>query len=72
MSPLSKAVIRLGVLWFHVGIGPMIGLGPMDTRRERRPRKVAEQRRQPAADRVVLAYPMDRRADAVAERANAA
>jgi hypothetical protein len=76
MAPLSKAVIRLGALFFHVGIGPMIGLGPMDIRPERRTRngarKVAEQLRPPAADRAVSACPKDRGAHAVAERAHAA
>jgi hypothetical protein len=75
MLLLSKAVIRLGVLWFHVGIGPLIGLGPMDIRYERRTRsgrRDADQHRPPAANRAVFAFPTERRADAIAERANAA
>jgi hypothetical protein len=76
MSPVHKALLHIGVLWFHVGIGPMIGMGPMDARRKPRTRsgtrKVAEQQRQPVADGAIVAYPTNRRADAVAERANAA
>jgi hypothetical protein len=75
MSPLSKAVIGLGALWFHVGIGPLLGTGPMDVRQERPPRnggrKLAAQPRQPAADNI-FAQPKELRAEAVAERTHAA
>jgi hypothetical protein len=76
MSTLGKALIQIGVLWLHVGVGPMIAMGPMDVRHERRTRngtrKVAERQCQPIADRAVSVYPMDWRASAVAARPYAA
>jgi hypothetical protein len=73
MAPLSKAVMRLGVLFFHVGIGPLVGLGPMDARPERRTRNRTRIAPPPtAADKVVFAYPKNRRAHAIAKRAHAA
>jgi hypothetical protein len=32
MSTIIKTVAHVVVLWFHVGVGPMIGTGPMDPR----------------------------------------
>jgi hypothetical protein len=34
---IGKAFFQIIALWFHVGVGPMIGMGPMD----RRPRSRA-------------------------------
>jgi hypothetical protein len=30
MSSVNNAILRVLILWFHVGIGPMIGRGPME------------------------------------------
>jgi len=39
MSTLVKAVLHAAVLWFHVGVGPLIGSGPLDSRREAQGRR---------------------------------
>jgi hypothetical protein len=30
MSTLSKAIGQTALLWLHVGVGPLIGTGPLD------------------------------------------
>lgn len=30
MSTINNTVLRVVALWFHVGIGPMVGTGPME------------------------------------------
>jgi hypothetical protein len=32
MSTIINTIAYVVVLWFHVGVGPMIGTGPMDPR----------------------------------------
>jgi hypothetical protein len=38
MSKISNLLARTVLLWAYVGIGPMIGAGPLDARPVRRPR----------------------------------
>jgi len=36
MSTINRTIFQVLVLWFHVGIGPMIGTGPMQPRQRMR------------------------------------
>ena len=68
MSIISSTICRAFVLWLHLGIGPMIGAGPMQARPGRpksgRARGVDNPRSRSASRKVLRARAAGERADA--------
>jgi hypothetical protein len=69
MSKIGTPICRSFLLWWHIGIGPMIGAGPMQAR----PGRLKSGRARSAYNRRPLsASPKTYRARPIGERANAA
>jgi hypothetical protein len=75
MSTISKAIYQIVVLWLHVGVGPMLGAGPMNPRQKRSPRKVvrrvAEGRGDSSGQAIIFADGIAERPNTITEHAHA-
>ena len=46
-NAIGTTVFQIVALWFHVGIGPLIGMGPLDPGRSGRRRAARRRNRRP-------------------------